>query len=161
MSIQLRQAIVLGLCLCASSWAMAAVREYHLYIDEQPVKLTGKTVKKISVNGQFTAPLLEFEEGDEAVIHVHNQLQNRDSSIHWHGLLLPGLMDGVPGFNGFQGIAPKGHFTYRFQIRQQGTYWYHAHSKGQEQDGLYGPLVIFPKANSLWLRMSRPSGIMW
>ena len=145
MSIQLRQAIVLGLCLCASSWAMAAVREYHLYIDEQPVKLTGKTVKKISVNGQFTAPLLEFEEGDEAVIHVHNQLQNRDSSIHWHGLLLPGVMDGVPGFNGFQGIAPKGHFTYRFQLRQQGTYWYHAHSKGQEQDGLYGPLVIYPK----------------
>lgn len=145
MSIQLRQAMLLGLCLWASSWAMAAVREYHLYIDEQPVQLTGKTVKKISVNGQFTAPLLEFEEGDEAVIRVHNQLKNRDSSIHWHGLLLPGLMDGVPGFNGFQGISPEGHFSYRFKLRQQGTYWYHAHSKGQEQDGLYGPLVIYPK----------------
>ena len=109
------------------------------------VNLTGKPVKRMTVNGKFIAPLLEFEEGDEAVIHVHNQLKDQDTSLHWHGLLLPGLMDGVPGFNGFQGIHPQGDFTYRFKVRQNGTYWYHAHSKGQEQDGLYGPLVIYPK----------------
>ncbi len=109
------------------------------------VNVTGKPVKRITVNGKFIAPLLEFEEGDEAVIHVHNQLKDQDTSLHWHGLLLPGLMDGVPGFNGFQGIKPKSDFTYRFKVRQNGTYWYHAHSKGQEQDGLYGPLVIYPK----------------
>ena len=79
------------------------------------------------------------------MIHVHNNLKNQDSSIHWHGLLLPGLMDGVPGFNGFNGIKPKGDFVYKFKVRQSGTYWYHAHSKGQEQDGLYGALVIYPK----------------
>lgn len=76
---------------------------------------------------------------------MHNQLKDQDTSLHWHGLLLPGLMDGVPGFNGFKGIKPNGSFEYRFKVRQNGTYWYHAHSKGQEQDGLYGALVIYPK----------------
>ena len=109
------------------------------------VNVTGKPLKRITVNGKFIAPLLEFEEGDEAVIHVHNQLKDQDTSLHWHGLLLPGLMDGVPGFNGFKSIKPNGSFEYRFKVRQNGTYWYHAHSKGQEQDGLYGPLVIYPK----------------
>ncbi len=68
---------------------------------------------------KFTAPLLEFEEGDEAVIRVHNQLKNQDTSLHWHGLLLPGLMDGVPGFNNFKGIAPNGDFVYRFKVKQK------------------------------------------
>ena len=133
----------LSLLLAPNSWA--AIKEYHLNISQGMVNLTGKPVKRMTVNGKFIAPLLEFEEGDEAVIHVHNQLKDQDTSLHWHGLLLPGLMDGVPGFNGFQGIQPKGDFTYRFKVRQNGTYWYHAHSKGQEQDGLYGPLVIYPK----------------
>jgi FtsP/CotA-like multicopper oxidase with cupredoxin domain len=97
------------------------------------------------VNGQFPAPLLEFEEGDDAVIRVTNKLKNQDSSVHWHGLLLPGIMDGVPGFNGFNGIKPNEEYVYKFKVRQSGTYWYHAHSKGQEQDGLYGSLVIYPK----------------
>lgn len=131
--------------LLVSPWSLAAIKEYHLNINEQQVNVTGKPLKRITVNGKFTAPLLEFEEGDEAVIHVHNQLKNQDTSLHWHGLLLPGLMDGVPGFNGFKGIAPNGDFVYRFKVKQNGTYWYHAHSKGQEQDGLYGPLVIYPK----------------
>ncbi|WP_151739694.1 copper resistance system multicopper oxidase [Acinetobacter nosocomialis] len=131
--------------LLVSPWTLAAIKEYHLNINEQQVNVTGKPLKRIAVNGKFTAPLLEFEEGDEAVIHVHNQLKNQDTSLHWHGLLLPGLMDGVPGFNGFKGIAPNGDFVYRFKVKQNGTYWYHAHSKGQEQDGLYGPLVIYPK----------------
>ncbi|MDC4451926.1 copper resistance system multicopper oxidase [Acinetobacter baumannii] len=131
--------------LLVSPWTLAAIKEYHLNINEQQVNVTGKPLKRITVNGKFTAPLLEFEEGDEAVIHVHNQLKNQDTSLHWHGLLLPGLMDGVPGFNNFKGIAPNGDFVYRFTVKQNGTYWYHAHSKGQEQDGLYGPLVIYPK----------------
>ncbi|EKK08642.1 copper-resistance protein, CopA family [Acinetobacter baumannii Naval-72] len=131
--------------LLVSPWTLAAIKEYHLNINEQQVNVTGKSLKRITVNGKFTAPLLEFEEGDEAVIHVHNQLKNQDTSLHWHGLLLPGLMDGVPGFNNFKGIAPNGDFVYRFKVKQNGTYWYHAHSKGQEQDGLYGPLVIYPK----------------
>ncbi|MFW1893313.1 copper resistance system multicopper oxidase [Acinetobacter geminorum] len=131
--------------LLVSPWSLAAIKEYHLNINEQQVNVTGQPLKRITVNGKFTAPLLEFEEGDDAVIHVHNQLKNQDTSLHWHGLLLPGLMDGVPGFNGFKGIAPNGDFVYRFKVKQNGTYWYHAHSKGQEQDGLYGPLVIYPK----------------
>ena len=133
----------LSLLLAPNSWA--AIKEYHLNISQGMVNLTGKPVKRMTVNGKFIAPLLEFEEGDEAVIHVHNQLKDQDTSLHWHGLLLPGLMDGVPGYNGFQGIQPQSDFTYRFKVRQNGTYWYHAHSKGQEQDGLYGPLVIYPK----------------
>jgi CopA family copper-resistance protein len=145
MSIKLTQSLLVGVCLVSSSWAFAAVKEYHLNIDEQMVNITGKPLKRITVNGQFPAPLLEFEEGDDAIIHVHNNLKNQDSSLHWHGLLLPGLMDGVPGFNQFKGIKPQADFVYRFKVRQNGTYWYHAHSKGQEQDGLYGALVIYPK----------------
>lgn len=145
MSLFLRSSLAFGLCLLAPSSIFAAVKTYHLTIDESTVNLTGKTVKKITVNGQFPAPTLEFTEGDDAVIHVTNHLKKQDSSIHWHGLLLPGLMDGVPGFNGFQGIKPQQDFTYTFKVRQNGTYWYHAHSKGQEQDGLYGALIIHPK----------------
>lgn len=145
MSIKFRHSLLVGLCVISSS-AFAAVKEYHLIIDEGKLNLTGKPVQRITVNGQFPAPTLEFTEGDEAIIHVQNNLDHQDSSLHWHGLLLPGLMDGVPGFNGFQGIKPKQSFTYRFKVRQNGTYWYHAHSKGQEQDGLYGALVIRPRA---------------
>src|SRR5690606_15949414 len=145
MLLKISQSLCLGFGLISSSALFAAIKEYHLVIDESPINLIGKTVKRITVNGKFPAPLLEFEEGDDAVIHVQNNLNNQDTSLHWHGLLLPGLMDGVPGFNGFQGIKPKQSFTYRFKVRQNGTYWYHAHSKGQEQDGLYGALVIYPK----------------
>ena len=145
MSIKLTQSFLVGVSLLSSSWAFAALKEYHLSIDEQLVNVTGKPLKRITVNGQFPAPLLEFEAGDDAVIHVYNNLKDKDSSIHWHGLLLPGLMDGVPGFNQFKGIKPQADFVYRFKVRQNGTYWYHAHSKGQEQDGLYGAFVIYPK----------------
>ncbi|UUM27567.1 copper resistance system multicopper oxidase [Acinetobacter colistiniresistens] len=145
MSSKLYAGVVASLSLLFAPYSLAAIKEYHLNINQGMVNVTGKPVKRITVNGKFIAPLLEFEEGDEAVIHVHNQLKNQDTSLHWHGLLLPGLMDGVPGFNGFQGIKPNGSFEYRFKVRQNGTYWYHAHSKGQEQDGLYGALVIYPK----------------
>ena len=142
MSIKFNQCLLVGVCLASPSWVFAAIKEYQLVIDESTINVTGKPVKRITVNGHFPAPLLEFEEGDDAVIRVQNKLKNKDSSIHWHGLLLPGLMDGVPGFNGFNGIGPHQEFVYKFKVRQSGTYWYHAHSKGQEQDGLYGSLVI-------------------
>lgn len=134
---------LIGLTLLASFPAQAKTSEYHLTIDRQPVNITGKTVRKITVNGSIPGPTLRFTDGDEAVIHVTNKM-DESSSIHWHGLLLPGEMDGVPGFSGFPGIAPGQTFTYRFKIRQTGTYWYHAHSMGQEQDGLYGSLIIDP-----------------
>ncbi|WP_371864965.1 multicopper oxidase domain-containing protein [Acinetobacter bereziniae] len=137
--------MIAAACLVTSTWGIAAVKEYRLTIDEGMVNVIGKPLKRITVNGQFPAPLLEFEEGDDAVIRVTNKLKNQDSSVHWHGLLLPGIMDGVPGFNGFNGIKPNEEYVYKFKVRQSGTYWYHAHSKGQEQDGLYGSLVIYPK----------------
>ncbi|WP_180044378.1 multicopper oxidase domain-containing protein [Acinetobacter sp. YH16039] len=145
MSKKLSHILLIGVGLFSSTWVMAAVKEYDLTIAEQTVNITGKPLKRITVNGKFVAPLLEFEEGDEAVIRVHNKLKNQDSSIHWHGLLLPGIMDGVPGFNKFNGIAPNKTYEYKFKVRQNGTYWYHSHSKGQEQDGLYGAFVIYPK----------------
>ncbi|TPU64832.1 copper resistance system multicopper oxidase [Acinetobacter baumannii] len=145
MSKKLSHVLLIGVGLFSSTWVMAAVKEYDLTIAEQTVNITGKPLKRITVNGKFVAPLLEFEEGDDAVIRVHNKLKNQDSSIHWHGLILPGIMDGVPGFNQFDGIAPNKTYEYKFKVRQNGTYWYHSHSKGQEQDGLYGPLVIYPK----------------
>ncbi|XID74063.1 copper resistance system multicopper oxidase [Alkanindiges sp. WGS2144] len=147
MSVRLSQILLAGASLLIPEWAIAAVKQYNLVIAEQTVNITGKPVQRITVNGQFPAPLLEFEEGDEAVIMVHNQLKNQDSALHWHGLLLPAVMDGVPGFNQFDGIKPGQSFKYEFKVRQNGTYWYHAHSKGQEQDGLYGSFVIYPKNN--------------
>ncbi|EFF83914.1 copper-resistance protein, CopA family [Acinetobacter haemolyticus ATCC 19194] len=145
MSKKLTHVLLIGVGLFSSTWVMAAVKEYDLTIAEQTVNVTGKPLKRITVNGKFVAPLLEFEEGDDAIIRVHNKLKKQDSSIHWHGLILPGIMDGVPGFNQFDGIAPNKTYEYKFKVRQNGTYWYHSHSKGQEQEGLYGPLVIYPK----------------
>jgi len=123
--------------------AHAKTSEYNLVIERQPVNITGKSIEKVTVNGGIPAPTLRFKAGDEAVIHVTNKM-DQDSSIHWHGLILPGAMDGVPTFNGFPGIRPGETFTYRFPLRQTGTYWYHAHSGGQEQDGLYGSLIVDP-----------------
>lgn len=126
--------------------AQAAVKEYHLHIAREIVAITGTPASKITINGTIPGPVLTFTEGQEAVIHVTNHM-NEPTSVHWHGLLLPGFMDGVPGFNSFPGIDPGETFTYRFKIRQSGTYWYHAHSATQEQDGHYGALVIHPKGH--------------
>lgn len=117
---------------------------YHLDIDQTMINMTGKKVNSVTVNGTIPGPTLFFKENEEAVIAVTNHM-NVPTSIHWHGLLLPGAMDGVPGFNGFPGIAPHQTFIYRFPVRQSGTYWYHAHSGTQEQAGLYGALVILPQ----------------
>ena len=140
-----RMMLGIGMLALLPHAGSAATREYDLVIATQEVTMTGTPVQKITVNGTIPAPVLYFTEGDEAVIRVTNRMDEM-SSIHWHGLLLPGFMDGAPGFNGFKGIAPGETFTYRFPIRQSGTYWYHSHSLGQEQDGLYGALVIAPKA---------------
>lgn len=123
--------------------AVAESREYNLTISRQEVLITGQPLNKITLNGTIPGPVLRFKEGDDAVIHVTNTL-DEESSIHWHGLILPGNMDGSPGFNGFKAIKPGQTFTYRFPIRQAGTYWYHSHTIHQEQDGLYAGLVIEP-----------------
>ncbi len=127
-----------------SAPAYAKTTEYNLTIERLPVNIAGTPIEKVTVNGSIPAPTLRFTEGDEAVIHVTNKMDVA-SSIHWHGLIIPGAMDGVPTFNGFQGIMPGETFTYRFPIKQTGTYWYHAHSGAQEQDGLYGSLIFSPK----------------
>lgn len=132
--------LLLAIGFTTPAWA----GNYHLDIRREMVNITGTPVEKITVNGGIPGPTLHFTEGEEAVITVTNHL-NEDTSVHWHGLLLPGEMDGVPGLNGFPGIKPGETFTYRFNIRQDGTYWYHAHSMGQEQDGHYGSIVIAPK----------------
>ncbi len=137
-------AYTLFLCLFFSFASPAKAEEYNLVIAREPVNITGKTVEKITINGTIPGPTLRFTEGEEAVIHVTNKM-GEDTSVHWHGLILPGEMDGVPGFNGFLGIKPGETFTYRFPVKQTGTYWYHAHSSEQEQDGHYGSLVLAPK----------------
>jgi FtsP/CotA-like multicopper oxidase with cupredoxin domain len=122
----------------------AKAAEYTLDIASQAVNITGHPVRKITVNGTIPAPTLRFREGEDAVIHVTNHM-DVPTSLHWHGVLIPNSMDGVPGFGGYPGIAPGQTFTYRFKIRQTGTYWYHAHTMGQEQDGLYGSLIFAPE----------------
>jgi CopA family copper-resistance protein len=115
---------------------------YSLTIDTLGVNYTGTETNALAINGQIPAPLLRFRDGEQVVIHVTNKL-DVPSSIHWHGLLVPPEMDGVPGIS-FDGIPPGETFTYRFPIRQTGTYWYHSHSGYQEAQGLYGPMIIDP-----------------
>jgi len=123
--------------------AGAATVEYNLTIGEREVNLTGKPRRALAVNDSIPAPTLTFREGDFARIHVTNAMKV-ESSIHWHGLLLPNRMDGVP-FITYPPIKPGATFTYEFRIRQHGTYWYHSHTKIQEQKGLYGAFVILPR----------------
>ena len=115
---------------------------FDLSIGRATALIDGRAGNAITVNDQLPAPLLRWREGDEVTLRVHNTL-DEDTSIHWHGLLLPFQMDGVPGVT-FPGIRPGETFTYRFPIRQSGTYWYHSHSGLQEQMGHYGPIIIEP-----------------
>ncbi|GAA0715099.1 copper resistance system multicopper oxidase [Dokdonella soli] len=117
--------------------------EFDLEIGALPVNFTGAARDAVVVNGQLPAPLLRWRQGDTVSLRVHNVLRDR-SSIHWHGIILPADMDGVPGLS-FMGIAPGESYTYRFTVNQAGTYWYHSHSRFQEQIGLYGPIVIEPR----------------
>ena len=127
--------------------APALAQRYDLTLEERVVNINGTDRPAVTVNGQFPGPLLRLREGEEAVIRVTNRM-NTESSIHWHGLILPAAMDGAPGFSpGFsQGVAPGQTFEYRFPVRQSGTYWYHAHNLDHEQRGLYAPIVIEPRA---------------
>ncbi|WP_032610542.1 copper resistance system multicopper oxidase [Pseudomonas syringae] len=117
--------------------------EFDLFIGETPVNITGSPRTAMTVNGGLPGPLLRWREGDTVTLRVKNRLKDT-TSIHWHGILLPANMDGVPGLS-FDGIAPDGLYVYRFKVRQNGTYWYHSHSGFQEQAGVYGPLIIDAK----------------
>ncbi|MEK1836897.1 MAG: copper resistance system multicopper oxidase [Pseudomonas sp.] len=114
--------------------------EFDLYIGETPVNITGNPRTAMTINGGIPGPLLRWREGDTVTLRVKNKLKD-STSIHWHGILLPANMDGVPGLS-FHGIEPDGMYVYQFKVRQNGTYWYHSHSGFQEQSGVYGPLVI-------------------
>ena len=117
--------------------------EFDLTIGETPVNYTGRARNAITINGSLPAPVLRWRDGDTVTLRVHNTLAE-DSSIHWHGILLPANMDGVPGLS-FHGIPARGSWQYRFTVRQSGTYWYHSHSMLQEQAGLYGALIVDPR----------------
>jgi CopA family copper-resistance protein len=126
------------------SQGLADTAEFRLELAPRKITIDDRTADALTINGTLPGPLLRFREGDDVVIHVTNRMKDL-SALHWHGLLVPPGMDGVPGLAGFKGIAPGETFTYRFRARQSGTYWYHAHSGTQEQAGLYAPLIIDPK----------------
>ena len=114
-----------------------------LSIGKVAVRVDGKVSRAIGINGTVPGPLVRLKQGEKVRLSVTNSL-DEDSSIHWHGLLVPFAMDGVPGVS-FPGIAPRSTFTYEFPIVQSGTYWYHSHSAYQEEDGVYGPIVVDPE----------------
>ncbi len=116
---------------------------YELVIKKDSLPIGYKEGTPITTNGMFPAPTLVWKEGKDVIIKVINEM-NEPTSIHWHGIILPNNMDGVPGLT-FDGIPPKSSFTYRFPVKQNGTYWYHSHTGLQEQLGLYGALIIEPK----------------
>ncbi len=147
----------LGLLRSSQAWAIYDTRsaagsakhphvlsgtDFALDIAESPVNFTGAARWATTVNGSVPGPILHWKEGTTVSLRVTNRLRVA-TSIHWHGILLPFRMDGVPGIS-FAGIAPGETFVYRFPVRQSGTYWYHSHSGFQEQTGLYGPLVVEP-----------------
>jgi CopA family copper-resistance protein len=146
--------VLAGLDLSMSSaWAQPAPAgtpatlsgsDFDLRIGESLVNFTGAPRVAHTVNGSLPAPMLRWREGDTVTLRVANTLRHDQASIHWHGILLPANMDGVPGLS-FNGIGPGETYVYRFQVRQAGTYWYHSHSAFQEQIGLYGPLIIEPR----------------
>ncbi len=119
------------------------VHEYHLTIDEEMMNFTGDPVKSMTINGKIPGPVLEFTEGEYAKIHVTNKM-DVETSVHWHGLLLPNFFDGVPYLT-TPPIRPGETFTYEFSLKQSGTYWYHSHTGLQEQRGVYGSIQINPK----------------
>jgi L-ascorbate oxidase len=132
--------LALAFALIGVSPAFAGT--YDLVVDRTSVRIDGEERRVFSINGEIAGPTLRWKEGEEVTINVTNKLKE-DTSIHWHGVLVPFYMDGVPMVS-FAGIKPGATFTYRVKIRQAGTYWYHSHSGGQEQEGMYAPIVIEP-----------------
>lgn len=131
--------------LAASTQPVLSGTAFQLDLTPVPLNVTGRPMTATGINGQMPGPILRWREGDTVTIAVTNRLAT-PSSIHWHGVLVPAQMDGVPGFSyyGGQGIAPGETFTYRFDVQQHGTYWYHAHD-ATEPTGILGPLIIEPK----------------
>jgi CopA family copper-resistance protein len=117
---------------------------FELRVGEVSANFTGATRTALAVNGSIPAPTLRWREGDRVTLRVANSLRDEDASIHWHGILLPANMDGVPGLS-FHGIHPGEAYVYQFPVKQAGTYWYHSHSGFQEQRGLYGAIIIDPR----------------
>jgi CopA family copper-resistance protein len=141
----------LGAGLALPAWAQSGTaglqvlsgEDIHLTIDHAPLRVDGRPGHAVAINGTVPGPLIRLKQGQDVRIHVTNRLAE-DTSIHWHGLLVPFHMDGVPGVS-FPGIRPGETFTYAFPVIQSGTYWYHSHSGHQEQMGHYAPLVIDPE----------------
>lgn len=124
-----------------------SITEYNLIIEKNKMTLGGITSNAMTINGSIPGPLLEFTEGDLAIINVINKM-NVETSIHWHGLILPNFFDGVPYLT-TPPIKPNSSFQYRIPINQSGTYWYHSHTMLQEQKGVFGSIVIQPKVKTL------------
>lgn len=114
---------------------------YDLYVRDTTVNFTGKLKHAYAVNGSIPAPTLVFTEGDTAEIYLHNELKKEETSLHWHGIILPNQADGVPYLTTAR-IAPGETHLYKFRVSQNGTYWYHSHSSLQEQSGMYGALIF-------------------
>ncbi|MBS7458833.1 copper resistance system multicopper oxidase [Coralloluteibacterium stylophorae] len=132
----------------ASAAPMLAGTEFDLVIGETPMNFTGRTRAAVTVNGSLPAPTLRWREGTTVSLRVANALppgsiHGHQTSLHWHGILLPANMDGVPGLS-FDGIGRGEAYQYRFDVRQAGTYWYHSHSGFQEQAGVYGAIIVDP-----------------
>ncbi|GAL64587.1 multicopper oxidase domain-containing protein [Algibacter lectus] len=123
------------------------IKEYNLTIEENEMTLAGVTAKGMTINGSIPGPVLEFNEGDLAIINVTNKM-DEETSVHWHGLILPNFYDGVPYLT-TPPIKPGTTFQYRIPINQSGTYWYHSHTMLQEQKGVYGSIIIHPKEKTL------------
>ncbi|MDK9714770.1 MAG: copper resistance system multicopper oxidase [Sulfuritalea sp.] len=143
MSPLVRAAFDAGRMTATGSAPVITGTDIQLVVAETPANFTGSQRMATTINGSLPAPTLRLREGDTVTIRVTNRLAV-STSIHWHGIILPYQMDGVPGIS-FGGIAPGETFTYRFQLRQSGTYWYHSHSGHQEQTGMYGAIIVEPR----------------
>lgn len=146
----MKKTVLFLFLLLSASQVQARTVRYELTIAKENVNLSGKKAVDfaLTVNGGIPAPTLEFTEGDDAEIVVKNTIPGEESSIHWHGILLPPEMDGVPYVNS-PPIKSGGEFVFRFKIRQHGTYWYHSHTMTQEQEGVYGAFIIHPKKKTI------------
>ncbi|MFZ5862493.1 MAG: copper resistance system multicopper oxidase [Nitrospirota bacterium] len=140
----IKRVVIAAAGFLAATVVAASAGEYHLVIDEHTVNITGRDRTAMTINGAVPGPALRWREGEDVTLRVTNRLKE-STSIHWHGLIVPNTMDGVPGIS-FEHIHPGATFTYHFTVKQNGTYWYHSHSGLQEQAGVYSPLIIDPAA---------------
>ena len=138
---------IILLFYCAEAISQRDTTIYHLKIGQEEVSKTGKKMVGMTINGNIPGPTLRFKEGDYAVIYVENEM-DVETSVHWHGLILPNFQDGVPYLT-TPPIKAGTTFKYEFPVKQSGTYWYHSHTMLQEQSGVYGSIVIEAKESSL------------